>query len=162
MANFLCKIIWEKWLEIARKPAFFQKSCLNSKAKYELKYKNGIPYVEIENFCSKKNEISSIKGKAKIVSNRQLAVRFNIFMNLFNKVNYEIIFVDSEYKVAIVGSPDKKYLWILARNIIDEKNIKELLNIAKQKGDLTLAMWFLISIKLFFCHINDVAKFSLS
>ncbi len=67
-------------------------------------------------------------------------------MNLFNKVNYEIIFVDSEYKVAIVGSPDKKYLWILARNIIDEKNIKELLNIAKQKGDLTLAMWFLISI----------------
>lgn len=55
-------------------------------------------------------------------------------MNLFNKVNYEIIFVDSEYKVAIVGSPDKKYLWILARNIIDEKNIKELLNIAKQKG----------------------------
>ncbi len=76
-------------------------------------------------------------------------------MNLFNKVNYEIIFVDSEYKVAIVGSPDKKYLWILARNIIDEKN-------AKQKGDLTLAMWFLISIKLFFCHINDIAKFSLS
>ncbi|WP_180381614.1 lipocalin family protein, partial [Campylobacter jejuni] len=71
---------------------------------------------------------------AKIVSNRQLAVRFNIFMNLFNKVNYEIIFVDSEYKVAIVGSPDKKYLWILVRNIIDEKSIKELLNIARQRG----------------------------
>lgn len=74
-----------EWLEMARKPAFFQKSCLNSKAKYELKYKNGVPYVEIENFYSKENEISSIKGKAKIVSNRQLAVRFNIFMNLFNK-----------------------------------------------------------------------------
>ncbi|EON0504007.1 biotin transporter BioY, partial [Campylobacter jejuni] len=29
---------------------------------------------------------------------------------------------------------DKKYLWILARNIIDEKSIKELLNIAKQRG----------------------------
>lgn len=28
-----------EWLEMARKPAFFQKSCLNSKAKYELKYK---------------------------------------------------------------------------------------------------------------------------
>lgn len=54
-------------------------------------------------------------------------------MNLFNKVNYEIIFVDSEYKVAIVGSPDKKYLWILAKNTIDEKNIKEFLNIAKQR-----------------------------
>lgn len=27
-----------------------------------------------------------------------------------------------------------QYLWILARNIIDEKNIKELLNIAKQRG----------------------------
>ncbi|GKX72988.1 hypothetical protein THJ008_05720 [Campylobacter jejuni] len=61
-------------------------------------------------------------------------MKFNIFINLFNKINYEIIFVDSEYKVAIVGSPDKKYLWILARNIIDEKNIKELLDIAKQRG----------------------------
>ncbi|EMC2020704.1 lipocalin family protein [Campylobacter jejuni] len=91
-------------------------------------------YVEIENFCSKENEISSIKGKAKIVSNRQLAVKFNIFINLFNKINYEIIFVDSEYKVAVVGSPDKKYLWILAKNTIDEKNIKELLDIAKQRG----------------------------
>ncbi len=49
-------------------------------------------------------------------------------------MNYEIIFIDSEYKVAIVGSPDKKYLWILARNIIDEKSIKELLDIAKQRG----------------------------
>ncbi|WP_317948682.1 lipocalin family protein, partial [Campylobacter jejuni] len=38
------------------------------------------------------------------------------------------------YKVAIVGSPDKKYLWILAKNTIDEKNIKELLDIAKQRG----------------------------
>ncbi|GAA7230672.1 hypothetical protein HpCK35_05290 [Helicobacter pylori] len=48
-------------------------------------------------------------------------MKFNIFINLFNKVNYEIIFVDSEYKVAIVGSPDKKYLWILAKNTIDKK-----------------------------------------
>lgn len=43
-------------------------------------------------------------------------------MNLFDKTNYEIIFIDTKYKVAIVGSPDKKYLWILAREKLDEKN----------------------------------------
>ncbi|MFB1639253.1 lipocalin family protein [Campylobacter sp. MRC_CM3] len=123
-----------EWLEIARKPNFFQKTCQNSKAKYTLKYKGKTPYIEIENFCQKENEISSIKGKAKLNANRKLAVSFNFFMNLFNKTNYEIIFIDTKYKVAIVGSPDKKYLWILAREKLDEKTLQELLKIAKERN----------------------------
>lgn len=55
-------------------------------------------------------------------------------MNLFNKTNYEIIFIDTKYKVAIVGSPNKKYLWILAREKLDEKTLQELLKIAKERN----------------------------
>ncbi|MGH2326955.1 lipocalin family protein [Campylobacter taeniopygiae] len=123
-----------EWLEIARKPNFFQKACQSSKAKYTLKYKGETPYIEIENFCQKENEILSIKGKAKLNANRKLAVSFNFFMNLFNKTNYEIIFIDTEYQVAIVGSPDKKYLWILARKKLDEATLQELLKIAKERN----------------------------
>ncbi|WP_207771609.1 lipocalin family protein, partial [Campylobacter jejuni] len=72
-----------------------------------------------------------------------------------NKVNYEIIFVDSEYKVASVGSPDKKYLWILARNIIDEFFIKELLKhgLAGKGGVLVTTMIPIFSYLIFMIAI---------
>ncbi|HEH4506615.1 TPA: lipocalin family protein [Campylobacter coli] len=123
------------WLEMARKPAFFQKSCVQSKAEYHLEYEGSTPVVKIKNICVKKDgEVSQVQGKAKVKSPRALSVKFSIFMNLFNKTNYEILFVDTDYEVAVVGSPDKEYLWILSRKIIDKKDIDKLLDIAKQKG----------------------------
>lgn len=123
------------WLEMARKPAFFQKSCVQSKAEYRLEYEGSTPVVKIKNICVKKDgEVSQVQGKAKVKSPRALSVKFSIFMNLFNKTNYEILFVDTDYEVAVVGSPDKEYLWILSRKIIDKKDIDKLLDIAKQKG----------------------------
>ncbi|HEG8332746.1 TPA: lipocalin family protein [Campylobacter coli] len=123
------------WLEMARKPAFFQKSFVQSKAEYQLEYEGSTPVVNIKNICVKKDgEVSQVQGKAKVKSPRALSVKFSIFMNLFNKTNYEILFIDTNYKVAVVGSPDKEYLWILSRKIIDKKEIDKLLDIAKQKG----------------------------
>lgn len=123
------------WLEMARKPAFFQKSCVQSKAEYQLEYEGSTPVVKIKNICVKKDgEVSQVQGKAKVKSPRALSVKFSIFMNLFNKTNYEIIFIDTDYEVAVVGSPDKEYLWVLSRKIIDKKDIDKLLDIAKQKG----------------------------
>lgn len=55
-------------------------------------------------------------------------------MNIFNKPNYEIIYIDTNYQVSIVGSPDKKYLWILSRQILTKEQINSLLEIAKQRG----------------------------
>lgn len=123
------------WLEMARKPTFFQKSCVQSKAEYQLEYEDSTPVVNIKNICVKKDgEVSQVQGKAKVKAPRALSVKFSIFMNLFNKTNYEILFVDTDYEVAVVGSPDKEYLWILSRKIIDKKDIDKLLDIAKQKG----------------------------
>ncbi|EAL5648819.1 biotin transporter BioY, partial [Campylobacter coli] len=115
--------------------AFFQKSCVQSKAEYQLEYEGSTPVVNIKNICVKKDgEVSQAQGKAKVKSPRALSVKFSIFMNLFNKTNYEILFIDTNYEVAVVGSPDKEYLWILSRKIIDKKEIDKLLDIAKQKG----------------------------
>lgn len=124
-----------EWYEMARKPAFFQKQCKASKAKYELQYKGKMPFVKVINSCIKENgQESNIEGKAKIKGPRALAVRFNFFMNMFNSINYEVIFVDTEYQVAIVGSPNKKYLWILSRHILPKDEIQKLLDIAKLRG----------------------------
>ncbi|MBX1886607.1 lipocalin family protein [Campylobacter peloridis] len=123
------------WFEMARKPAFFQKSCVSSKAEYELEYEGDKAIVKVKNICTKENgEISQANGKARVKSPRALAVKFSIFMNIFNKPNYEIIYIDTNYKVSIVGSPDKKYLWILSREILAKEQINSLLEIAKQRG----------------------------
>lgn len=123
------------WYEMARKPAFFQKTCKSAKAEYKLEYKNSTPIVKVKNICTKENgEISQVQGKARMKSSRSLAVKFSIFMNIFNKANYEIIYIDTNYQVSIVGSPDKKYLWVLSRQILAKEQINSLLEIAKQRG----------------------------
>ncbi|EBF5776710.1 hypothetical protein FI460_07310 [Campylobacter coli] len=51
------------------------------------------------------------------------------------KISLTLLFyINIHYEVAVVGSPDKEYLWILSRKIIDKKEIDKLLDIAKQKG----------------------------
>lgn len=91
--------------------------------------------MRVENTCKKENGEQSISiGKAQVKSERSLSVKFSIFMNLFNKPNYEIVYIDTSYKVAVVGSPDKKYLWILSREILPKEQIESLLNIAKDRG----------------------------
>lgn len=124
-----------EWLEMARKPAFFQKACVASKANYTLEYKDGKPVINVENSCFKEDGEQKIaKGSAKVKGERALAVKFSVFMNLFDKANYEIIFIDTNYQVAVVGSPDKEYLWILSRQILSKEQIQDLLNMAQSCG----------------------------
>lgn len=124
-----------QWFEMARKPAFFQNGCKASKADYELKYKDGKPFVKVKNSCKKEDgKISVADGKGEVKGERSLSVKFSIFMNIFNKPNYEIIFIDTQYKVAVVGTPDKKYLWILSREILPKDEINSLLDIAQSRG----------------------------
>lgn len=123
------------WYEMARKPAFFQRSCVRSSAKYELEIQEGRPIIKVINHCVKENgKESEAIGKAQVKGERQFSVKFSIFMNLFNHVNYEIFFIDRDYEVAIVGSPNREYLWILSRKILPRDDIENLLVLAKERG----------------------------
>lgn len=106
-----------KWYEIASFPQRFQKGCECTSAEYTLSTKG---YVIVENRCnksSKKGKESYIKGKAFVVENSgnaKLEVQF--FWPLKGK--YWIIDLADDYSYAVVGHPNKKYLWILAREPI--------------------------------------------
>lgn len=41
------------WLEMARKPAFFQKSCVQSKAEYQLEYEGSTPMERFRKYKAK-------------------------------------------------------------------------------------------------------------
>lgn len=120
------------WYEIARLPNNFQKGCACTQAHYELNKKG---YVEVTNLCQEDGEMRKVDGKAFPVEgaqNSRLKVQF--FWPF--KGDYYIIALDEEdYQYAMVGSPDRENLWILAREPqLHEELRYKLINQAKKAG----------------------------
>lgn len=136
-----------EWIEIARKPNFFQRNCDHSKALYyDLHYIEGEPYkLKVKNSCTQKDsKLSEAKGIAKIITkdNRNLSVSFSFLTSWSSKVNYQILYVDHLYTQALVGSPNKKYLWILSRDFLSPSEVEFLLSKAEEYGYDTKDMIF--------------------
>jgi len=103
------------WYEIASFPQRFQEGCHCTTARYT---PTGKGYVTVENRCKKGSVTgpeTSINGKAfveKNTGNAKLKVRF--FWPFSGK--YWIIDLARDYSYAVVGHPNRDYLWILSRN----------------------------------------------
>lgn len=123
-----------KWYEIASFPQRFQKGCHCTTAEYTLTDRD---YVIVENRCNK-NSIngpeSYIKGKAFIVKNSGNAkLKVQFFWPFRGK--YWIIDLADDYSYAVVGHPNRKYLWILSRTPeIDAKIYNDILRRIEEKG----------------------------
>jgi|AACY02.8.fsa_nt_gi Bacterial lipocalin len=118
------------WYEIARLPMFFQRGCICSTAHYSLKKQ----YVRVTNECVKYGRISIAKGKAYIVpDSRNTKLKIQFFWPF--KGDYWILYLDKQYQNVLVGSPDRRFLWLLSRKpSIPKSLLNKLLIIAKHKG----------------------------
>ena len=109
------------WYEISRFPNRFQKGCVGTTTTYTLR-KDG--KIDVLNQCRKETldgEISSVKGKAWVVDNKTNAKLKVSFFWPFSG-HYWIIELGEDYEYAVVGHPNRKYLWILSRSPrMDEK-----------------------------------------
>ena len=110
-----------RWHEIARLPMPFQKSDEAAVAEYG---SNPDGSISVHNIAIRPDGTRhDIRGYAKVLNppeNTKLAVRFNTWFGPLIPVpeqgNYWILHVDDRYQEAIVGTPDRKYLWLLARS----------------------------------------------
>ncbi len=120
-----------KWYEIAHLPAKFQESCDETTATYTLS-KDGS--ISVLNQCSKNGKTKQAKGKAKVVdknSNAKLKVTF--FWPFYG--DYWIIELGNNYDYSVVGTPNRKYLWVLSRTPqMDNKLYSQLVEHARSKG----------------------------
>ncbi|MDH5481483.1 MAG: lipocalin family protein [Candidatus Bathyarchaeota archaeon] len=120
-----------KWYEIAHLPAKFQEGCDETTATYTLS-KDGS--ISVLNQCTKNGKMKQAKGKAKVVdknSNAKLKVTF--FWPFYG--DYWIIKLGNNYDYSVVGTPDRKYLWILSRTPqMDNKLYSQLVEYAESKG----------------------------
>ena len=108
------------WYEIASFPSSFQKGCSCSKADYELSEDKS--YVKVINSCMKKGKQGAVLGKAFVEEgsgNAKLKVQF--FWPF--TADYYIIALADDYSYAMVGHPNRDYLWILSRTKVMDENI---------------------------------------
>lgn len=128
------------WYEIARLPMWFQRSCLRSRATYGL-LETG--EVSVFNECDTAGGgRESIRGRARAVdarTNARLEVRFDSWFDVFipsrPQGNYWVLYLDEAYETMIVGTPDRKNLWIMARTpSIDETRYAGLVAVARGLG----------------------------
>ena len=117
-----------KWYEVAKIPNRFQDQCACCvTAEYALRDDGKI---DVLNACTKKDgKLDEAKGLARIEdreSNARLKVSFFSILG-WRPVwgDYWVIGLDGDYRYAVVGSPDRKYGWILARERELEESVLE-------------------------------------
>lgn len=136
------------WYELARLPMFFQRNCAQAQAHYQLQADGS---VAVRNSCQ------SISGEGLQASGEavpqqaghtdKLWVRFdNWFSRLFPEATrgeYWVLYLDEGYQLALVGNPNRKYLWLLSRTPqVSAQTREQLIAIARERGyDTDALIW---------------------
>ncbi|MEQ1826004.1 MAG: lipocalin family protein [Pirellula sp.] len=136
-----------KWYEVARLPTPIQPSDTLAIAEYSAGEEAGQVIVKNSAFDKTGRKLSDIKGQAKLADGNppgRLLVAFG--PSLPTRPNYHVLHVDKDYRYAVVGVPDRKSLWILAREVpISKETFVSLREIAQKSGidvsKLILAPW---------------------
>jgi len=107
------------WFEIARYPNRFQRTCVGDVRASYARRPDG--RLDVVNRCRTPDGVIEARGIARVVDDRtfsRLKVRFApAWLSALPFVwgDYWIIGLGGDYSWAVVGSPDRDYLWILAR-----------------------------------------------
>lgn len=111
-----------KWYEIARLPNRFQNRCAGEVTANYAQLEGG--QLKVVNECRQQNgEYTKAEGRARLAErsgpNSKLEVRFApAWLGWLPLVwgDYWIMDLAPDYSYSVVGTPDRKYLWILARS----------------------------------------------
>ncbi|UCF20892.1 MAG: lipocalin family protein, partial [Gemmatimonadota bacterium] len=126
------------WYEVGRMPNKFQDQCAwGATAEYALRDDGRI---DVINRCYESDgEVDDVKGLARIedpISNARLKVSFFSILG-WRPIwgDYWIIGLGADYEYAIVGTPDRKYGWILSREPeVGAELLEEIFSILRLRG----------------------------
>ena len=103
-----------EWYEIARFPNRFQEDCVGSRAAYTLRDDGKIAVLNQCYEGSFTGKLRTAKGTARVNDkNTNAKLRVSFFWPFSG--DYWIIDLGKDYEYAVVGHPDRTYLWILSR-----------------------------------------------
>ena len=123
-----------KWYEIAHLPFRFQRDCdRDTTATYALRPDGKI---SVLNACrTAEGKLNTAKGTARVASPNGPNTKLKVTFFWPFSGNYWIIDLDPGYQWAVVGEPNRRYLWVLSRESkIDEATFNGILERARNQG----------------------------
>lgn len=128
------------WYEIARFEHFFEKGCKNVSATYSL---NEDGTIKVINRCQmiENNEKKEVQGVAYAIDQSNSKLKVSFFRPFYG--DYWVLELGDDYSYALVGAPNREYLWILSRNkSIDQTTKQRLHNTIISLGfDMSRLIW---------------------
>lgn len=129
-----------RWYEIGRFPNAFQSHCVSDVTATYRSRADG--RIDVLNRCRRTTgELDDAVGVARVADEKthaKLKVRFApAFLSFLPFVwgDYWVLGLGSGYEWAVVGTPDRQYLWILARNPqIADEHYEAALALARAQG----------------------------
>ena len=129
-----------QWYEIARLPMYFQRNCASDvTATYTPSADSDS--ISVVNKCLSNNGKEIVANGEAVpadASSSKLKVTFLpswLRWAPFGQADYWILALDEDYQSALVGTPNKKYLWLLSRSpIMDTETYQTYRKIAQNQG----------------------------
>ena len=129
-----------EWYEIARFDHSFERGMDNTMAEYVLQ-DNG--KVVVLNTGWKGGKFKLAEGKAKYKDPEGDPGHLRVSFFLFFYSDYNVMMVDENYQISLVGSKAEKYLWILSRTPVPDPDLLQMvLDEAESRGyDISKLIW---------------------
>ena len=128
------------WYEIARFDHNFERGMENVTAEYLLRDDGK---VDVINSGWRDGEYKVATGKAKQPDPTGFPAHLMVSFFLFFYSDYNVLMLDDEYQLSLVGSRSPDYLWILSRTpYVDKDLLEPVLQEAQNRGyDTTKLIW---------------------
>lgn len=128
------------WYEIGRLPMYFQRKCASDvTATYTPKPDSNA--ITVLNQCkTSTGEPINASGQATPVDGAGSKLKVSFLPSWlrwapFGKADYWVLAIDTDYQSALVGTPNKKYLWLLSRSPqLSEQTYQKYRHIAENQG----------------------------
>ena len=129
-----------EWYEIARYDHCFERGMDNTMAEYILQ-DDGKVFVLNSGWKNGKFKVAEGKAKYKDPEGHPGALKVSFFLFFYSE--YNVMLVDKDYQISMVGSKWDNYLWILSRTpVADPTLLQMVLDEAQERGfDTSQLIW---------------------
>jgi lipocalin len=129
-----------EWYEIARYDHSFERGMDNTMAQYILQ-DDGKVVVLNTGWEDGKFKLAEAKAKYPDPTSDPGALRVSFFLFFYS--DYNVMMVDENYQISLVGSKSQKYLWILSRTPVPDPDLLQMvIEEAERRGyDTSELIW---------------------
>ena len=128
------------WYEIGRLPMYFQRNCAGDVTANYTEKTDGSGIIVTNKCVDEKGSSIVAEGLAKPADDTGSKLKVTFLPSWIRwlpvgRADYWVLARDNDYKTALVGTPDKDYLWLLARSPnVSQETYAKYRQIAQQQG----------------------------